>query len=237
MERGGNCMNGRLFWGFILILLGVGLLLDQTGYINFGDIISLYWPCILILIGIFGLFDRKSSKVWNSVLVIFGVLMQMRRLDYIDVDIFRLLFPIILIVVGISIIFNYGVKKNNNFADSEKRGRSNISMEDTVDLFVIFSAIDTLNQSQTFKGGKISAIFGGIDLDLRKAKLNNNEAFMDVTALFGGVDILVPDDWRVEMMGTPILGGWDNNTKPNLDPNAPVLKIRGTPIFGGIEVK
>ena len=230
-------MSGRLFWGFILILLGVGLLLDQTGYINFGDIISLYWPCILILIGIFGLFDRKSSKVWNSILVIFGVLMQMRRLDYIDVDIFRLLFPIILIVVGTSIIFNNGVKKNNNSPDSERWGRSSISMEDTVDLFVVFSAIDTLNQSQIFKGGKISAVFGGIDLDLRKAKLNNNEAFMDVTALFGGVDILVPDDWRVEMMGTPILGGWDNNTKPNLDPNAPVLKIRGTPIFGGIEVK
>jgi predicted membrane protein len=230
-------MSGRFFWGLILILLGAGLLLDQTGYIEIGDLISLYWPSALILIGIAGLFERRSSKVWNSILIIFGVLMQMKRLDYIDIDIFRLLFPIILIVVGISVIFNTGVRKHHSPVEPEKWSKGSVSMEDTVDLSVIFSGIDTLNQSQTFKGGKLSAIFGGIDLDLRGAKLNNNEAFLDVTALFGGVSIFVPDDWRVEVMGTPILGGWDNKTKPNQDPNAPVLKIRGTPIFGGIEVK
>ena len=230
-------MSGRLFWGFILILLGAGLLLDQTGYIVFGDIISLYWPSILILVGIVGLFERRSSKVWNSILIIFGVLMQMKRLDYIHVDIFRLLFPIILIVAGISVIFNQGVRKHSSPVEPEKWSKSNASTEDTVDLFVIFSGIETLNQSQAFKGGKLSAIFGGIDLDLRGARLNNNEAFLDVTVLCGGADIFVPDGWRVEVTGTPILGGWDNKTKPTSDPYAPVLKIRGTAIFGGVDVK
>ena len=230
-------MSGRVLWGFILILLGGGLLLDQTGYINFGDIISLYWPSILILVGFFGLFDRRSSKIGNIIAIIFGILFQLNRLDYITIDVFKLFFPLILIIMGLNIIFSKGVRKHNSPVEPEKWSKKNLSAEDVVDMFVVFSGIETINQSQYFKGGKISAIFGGIDLDLSGTTLNNNEAFLDVSALFGGVDIIVPRHWRVEMMGTPILGGWDNKTRPSTDPNAPVLKINGTAIFGGIEVK
>jgi len=230
-------MSGRFFWGFILILLGGGLLLDQTGYIEFGEIISLYWPSIVIVAGLLGLFDRKSSKVGNIIAIIFGILFQLNRLDYITIDVFKLFFPLILIIMGLNIIFSKGVRKHNSPVEPEKWSKKNLSAEDVVDMFVVFSGIETINQSQYFKGGKISAIFGGIDLDLSGTTLNNNEAFLDVSALFGGVDIIVPRHWRVEMMGTPILGGWDNKTRPSTDPNAPVLKINGTAIFGGIEVK
>ena len=236
-KRGGLFMSGRYFFGIILILLGLGFLLDQTGYINFGDIISLYWPVFIILVGLTGLFDRKSSKLGNLIVIAVGVLLQLSRLDYITIDVFQLFFPIVLILIGINIIFSKGVKKHKASVEPEKWSKNNVSLEDTVDLFVIFSGIDTMNQSLAFKGGKLSAIFGGIDLDLRGASLNNNEAFLDVSALFGGVDIKVPDNWRVEMTGTPIFGGWENNTRPNTDQGAPVLKIRGTAIFGGIDVK
>lgn len=230
-------MKGKYFFGLILVLLGVGLLLDQTGYIEFGDIISLYWPSILILVGLAGLFDRKSSKMGDLIVLALGILLQLNRLDYIEVDVFRLFFPIVLILIGVSVIFSKGITKHQSPVEPDKWSKANATSEETVDLFVVFSGIETINQSSTFKGGKISAIFGGIDLDLRGAVLNNNQAFIDATALFGGIDILVPDHWRVEMQGTPILGGWENNTRPNNDPNAPVLKISGTAIFGGIEVK
>lgn len=230
-------MSGRYFFGIILILLGLGFLLDQTGYINFGDMISMYWPVFIILVGLTGLFDRKSSKLGNLIVIAVGVLLQLSRLDYITIDVFQLFFPVVLILIGINIIFSKGVKKHKTSVEPEKWSKSNVSLEDTIDLFVIFSGINTMNQSRTFKGGKLSAIFGGIDLDLRGASLNNNEGFLDVTALFGGVDIKVPDNWRVEMTGTPIFGGWENNTRPNNEPGTPVLKIRGTAMFGGIDVK
>ena len=230
-------MGGRYFIGLILILLGVGFLLDQTGFIQIGDIINMYWPVIIILIGLSGLLDRKSSKLRNLIVLAIGVLLQLRKLGYITIDVFQLFFPVVLILIGINIIFSKGVKKHKTPVEPEKWSKNNATAEDTVDLFVIFSGIDTINQSNSFKGGKVSAIFGGIDLDLRGVTLNNNEAFLDVTALFGGVDISVPPNWRVEMTGTPILGAWENKTRLNTDPGAPVLKIRGTAIFGGIEVK
>ena len=234
---GVNILGGRYFIGLILILLGVGFLLDQTGYIQIGDIINMYWPVIIILIGLSGLLDRKSSKLVNLIVLVIGVLLQLRKFGYITIDVFQLFFPVVLILVGINIIFSKGVKKHNTPVEPEKWSKNNATVEDTVDLFVIFSGIETINQSNSFKGGKVSAIFGGIDLDLRGVTLNNNEAFLDVSALFGGVDISVPGNWRVEMTGTPILGGWENKTRLNNDPGAPVLKIRGTAILGGIEVK
>lgn len=230
-------MGGRYFFGLILILLGVGFLLDQTGYIQFRDVISMYWPVIIILVGLSGLFDRKSSKLGNLIVIAIGVLLQLRNFGYITIDVFQLFFPVVLILIGINIIFSKGVKKHKDPVEPEKWSKNNVTLEDTVDLFVVFSGIETINQSNLFKGGKVSAVFGGIDLDLRGATLYNNEAFLDVSAIFGGVDITVPSNWRVVMTGTPILGGWENKTRLNTDPGAPVLKISGTAIFGGIEVK
>lgn len=230
-------MSGKIFWGLILILLGGGLLLDQLNLLNFAYIIRLYWPSLLIILGFIGLFDRKSSKTGNFILMTIGALLQLNRLDYVDIDIFRLFFPLILIIVGLSVIFGKGTRKHSSPVEPEKWVNKNASMEDTVDLFVILSGNSALNQSLNFKGGKATAVLGGIDLDLRQAQLYNNQAFLDVTALFGGVEILVPDTWRVELNGTPILGGIENQTRPNPDLDAPVLKVAATAMFGGIDIK
>lgn len=230
-------MSGKFFWGLILILLGGGLLLDQLNLLNFAYIIRLYWPSLLIILGLIGLFDRKSSKTGNLILIVIGALLQLNRLDYVDIDVFRLVFPVILIIVGLSVIFGKGSRKHSSPVEPEKWVNENANMEDTVDLFAILSGNSIINQSLNFKGGKATAILGGINLDLRQAQLYNNQAFLDVTALFGGVEIHVPDTWRVELKGTPILGGIENQTKPNPDSDAPVLKIAATAMFGGIDIK
>lgn len=110
-------------------------------------------------------------------------------------------------------------------------------MENSINEFVLMSGIDTNNQSQEFRGGRATAVMGGIVIDLRNAKLHNNEAIIDANAVMGGIEIYVPENWRVEVSGTPILGGWSNKTRRNTDPNAPVLRIKCFAMFGGIEVK
>lgn len=231
-------MSGKIFWGLILILLGGGLLLDQLNLLNFAYIIRLYWPSLLIILGLIGLFDRKSSKTGNFIFITIGALLQLNRLDYVDIDIFRLFFPLVLIILGLSIIFGKGgTRKHSSPVDPEKWVNKNANMEDTVDVFVILSGNSALNQSSNFKGGKATAVLGSINLDLRQAQLYNNQAFLDLTALFGGVEIFVPDTWRVELNGTPILGSIENQTRPNPDLNAPVLKVAATAMFGGIDIK
>lgn len=229
-------MSGRLFFGIILILLGSGFLADQMGYIEIGQTISTYWPLILIITGLTGLFDRKSSKIGNLIVLALGVLFQLNRLNYLDVEVFRLFWPVVLIIIGINIIFSKGVRKHSDPVNPAKWS-TNVITDETVDSFVMFSGLETNNQSQSFKGGKLTALFGGIELDLNGASLENNEAFIDATAIFGGVDIFVPPNWRVEATGVPIFGGWSNKTRPNSDPDAPVLKVRCTAIFGGVEIK
>lgn len=234
----------KYFFGIILILLGVGFLLDQTNVIEFSQIISMYWPSIIILIGISGLFERKSSKVGNYIVILLGVLLQLNKLEYLDYNIFNLFWPIILILVGLNIIFSKGVKthstNSNPNGDNEKnleKWSGNITLEDSIDSFVLFSGLETNNQSQEFKGGKGTAVFGAIELDLREAKLYNNEGYMELTSIFGGIEVFVPMGWRVEMSGVPIFGAWSNKTRLTSDSNAPILRIKCVVVFGGIDVK
>ena len=234
----------KYFIGIILILLGVGFLLDQTNVIEFSQIISTYWPSIIILIGISGMFERKSSKVGNYIVILLGVLLQLNKLGYLDYNVFNLFWPIVLILIGLNVIFSKGVRSHNSNVNietvmekNEENWSGNITLENTIDSFVLFSGLETNNQSQEFKGGKASAVFGAIELDLREAQLQNNEGYMEVTAIFGGIEIFVPQGWKVEMSGVPIFGAWSNKTRLTSDENAPILKIKCIAVFGGIDVK
>lgn len=231
-------MKGKYFWGIILILIGAGFLLEQFEIITFGEIFKLYWPSILILLGLIGLFDRRSSKLGNLILIVIGALLQIDKLNLMEVSAFKLLWPIILILIGLKVIFGRGsivIDTDNSVKKTKFKG--NFTLEDSFDETAVLSGIETNIQSQDFKGGKATAILGGIEIDLRGAKLHNNEAIIDVTAILGGVDIYVPQDWRVEVVGTPILGGWSNKTKFNNELNAPVLKIQCFVMLGGMDVK
>lgn len=231
-------MGGKYFLGIMLILIGAGFLLDQFAIISFGEIFSLYWPSLLILVGLAGLFDKKSSKFGNVLMIVFGGLLQLNKLDLIDVNIYRLFWPILLILIGLKIIFfndSPVVEFKSEF--NKERVSRNISLEDTIDAFAIMSGIETNNQSEHFRGGKATAIMGGIELDLRGAKLDNNQAIIEINAFMGGVELFVPEGWRIEVTGIPIFGGWSNKTRLNTDSNAPLLKIKCFAMFGGVEIK
>jgi predicted membrane protein len=79
-------------------------------------------------------------------------------------------------------------------------------------------------------------VFGGVTLDLRDARLDPEGARIDVTAIFGGVEILVPRGWRVTTSGTPILGGIDNKTAGEAA-GGPELLIDALAILGGADIK
>ena len=230
-------MSKRVTWGILLIIAGLLLFLNEMNLFDFGDLVSTYWPSILIILGLVGLLSRDSSKLSNLILIAIGLFFQLRKLGYITVSIWQVFWPSILIIIGLSIIFEKGTSKHKSEVDPEKWEKENIVNEDIVDYFTIFSGIENTNYSKNFKGGKLSAIFGGIELDLRDADISNGTAVISAAAIFGGIEIIVPPHWNVEVKATPILGGVEKNTKYNKDENAPILKIDGVAIFGGIEIK
>ena len=112
----------RSVFGIILVLLGLGFLLNQFNVISFNNIIGMYWPVILILIGGAGLFNRRSSKTVNITLIALGLLFQAKNLKLINIDIFKVFWPIVLIIVGINVIF----EKKSAITNTKGNSKSSI---------------------------------------------------------------------------------------------------------------
>jgi predicted membrane protein len=229
----GSLMKGRqLILGLILILAGGGMIFDRMGFFEFGSLISVWWPMIIVAAGAVQLYRRSVSYAWGAVIILFGALMQLDRLDILNGHWIDFFWPLILIVIGVSILFPEG-KRKNVFGNSTIE-----TSEDYIEQFNIFSGSDIRFTSKNLKGGSVTAIFGGSNIDLTESDLASDGATIDATAIFGGIDIIVPEDWKVEATGVPIFGGWGNKTKnKNLDIPGPILKIRCVAVFGGIDVK
>jgi predicted membrane protein len=114
------------------------------------------------------------------------------------------------------------------------------SDQDKIDDVAIFGGGKRILHSDNFKGGTITAIFGGSEVDLSNCKLAMGENVIDVMAIFGGMTILVPSDWKIIVNVFPLFGGF--SVKGRKDPNvdydpAKALIIKGVVIFGGGEIK
>jgi hypothetical protein len=95
--------------------------------------------------------------------------------------------------------------------------------------------------SQQFQGGKVTAIFGGLNYNMLKAKLAPGENYLDVFCLFGGMKLVVPEGWTVKIRVMSLFGGFSDKQRfrmPELkmDQDAQLI-IKGTVIFGGGEIK
>lgn len=106
---------------------------------------------------------------------------------------------------------------------------------DVVSVAAVFDGAKLVSRAQSFRGGSALAWFGGVDLDLREAKLAA-DARLTVGALFGGVAIRVPPGWRVESAVRAIAGGVEVASPEGEDPDAPVLVIDGLAFMGGVAV-
>lgn len=220
-----NKSIGQIVFGLAVMLIGVGFFLDALNIVEFSSVLRVWWPMFIILMGLVSLASNPRTFVWPLVVVAVGLLLQIRELGLLTFNPWGLIWPVIIIIFGASVLF-----KNNGPAKKQDH------KEKDLDLFAGFSGHEAKSTSDDFKGGKATAIFGGIELDLRHAKIKD-KANLEVFAAFGGIDIRVPEGWRVEVSGTPILGGWENKTDAPKDKNAPVLNIQGTCLCGGVSIK
>jgi len=146
---------------------------------------------------------------------------------------YNMFWPSIFIIIGVIFI----VTRRKGWTPGKSRGMIG---DDVIDYVNIFSGGERQIVSQNFKGGKISAVFGGIELDLTKAKLAPGRNDLEIACIFGGATIIVPDSWFVTIEVTPILGGFSDSRK--LSPGrsfdtSSQLVIKGAVVFGGGEVK
>lgn len=212
----------RVFFGAAIVAAGALLLLDNVGTLDAGEVISDWWPVLLIGGGVISLLNNRRHWLVPILLIGGGGLVLLRTTGAIDT--LNVLFPIAIIVVGLFFLFGRGMG-----------GPSETGAD--VNSFNLFSGSELSSNSSEFSGGRIGALFGGAELDLRNARLAER-ARLDVFAAFAGVEITVPRGWKVDISGFPIFGGYENaTTKDELSADAPKLQIDATVLFGGLEVK
>ncbi len=216
----------RIITGVLIVAIGIGALLNALNIYPFWETFKGWWPLLVVLAGGFVLIgDLRRNYLWGIVLLVVGSLLFMKEQGVVDFNVFSLIFPIILIAAGLSVLIH-----------TKSRPRSVEHTAHVDDVSVIFSGSETYNKSSDYRGGRATAIFGGATIDLRDAKLKK-QATLDFFVLCGGVELRVPRDWKVVSHVTPIAGGIENKAQGGEAHDGPVLVLTGTVTFGGVEVK
>jgi len=225
--------NNRAIIGVILVLVGLFLVMRNTGvFPNFIDHVIFSWPMLLVTIGLVITIGSSGGKTSGIIVMAVGAFFLIPQIfrETFDVNMF---WPSIFIIIGIVFIF------------SKRKGWNSVSTsppvgDDYIDYVHVFSGGERQIVSDNFRGGKVTAVFGGSEIDLTKAKLAQGVSELELACVFGGTTIIVPDDWNVKIEVVPVLGGFGDSRK--LNPGRVVdmsrqLAIKGAVVFGGGEVK
>ncbi len=220
----------KFLFGVLIVMVGMILLFEQAGILPMFSkymwmVIAKLWPLILVFLGAKMLLSKNNIP--GIIFLLLGVAFLSNTLF--EWNFFAVFWPVIIIGIGISILFEEGKGKTE---EKSKKFSSNDRVSETV----IFWGVDKKITSKEFKGGDINVAFGGLELDLREAKIQKSGAIIHINCAFGGVEIYVPKDCRVKTNGNAVLGDWESRLRDR-DISGPILEINGGVLFGGVGIK
>jgi hypothetical protein len=221
---------GQVVIGLLVVAMGVLFLLDNLGYVGFRHALS-FWPVAFMVAGA-GMMvsqEERNGHVTGLILVVLGLVLLLRHMGLVDIS-WNMIWPVLLIVVGGLILFrtmgggrvHVGVYKTG------------ATPADGLDVTAILGGVQRRVETPDFRGGEVTALLGGCELDLRQCSIVK-EAVLNVFTVCGGVSIKVPVDWTVVMDGIPVAGGFTQKTVPAPDAGKRLV-ITGYAFMGGVEV-
>lgn len=233
--------SGKIVVAVILIAVAALLILDTVlngSLATLTDFAATWWPAALVVIGLVGLVSG-GAFTFHLILTLVGaglLLDPLKETFGWSFDTSSMTLP--LLFLGIAILLIASVLRGKPGNRRTAPGRT-ADASDRSQVISAFSGHEARNASQDFQYGEVTAIFGGSVLDLRDAQMSPGGAKVDITALFGGADLIVPPGWALRVSSTPIFGGVDNRTTNPGTPadGAPVLQVTATAIFGGVGIK
>ena len=223
--------------GVIIIIAGILLLIEKTGILPFEiHHIIFSWQMLLIAIGFVSFFSSES-RTPGTILILIGSVFLIPRIFEVSFNVTHMFWPVMLIAIGVLIL----VKRSpGQLWQMRTHHLNNQNLDDGyIHEENIFSGGKQRVMHQVFRGGHINCIFGGSEVDLTQATLADGVSELEVNTIFGGVTLIVPADWKVQLKMTSIMGGFSDKrsyVKDNSDPSR-VLIIKGSTIFGGGELK
>lgn len=220
--------------GVLVIIAGLILLLSNMNILSYeARHVFFSWQMLLIGIGVISLFGN-GNRTAGYILIVIGAIFLVPRIFDLNFNVMHVFWPAILIAIGILILLKRMPKRplKSNFSSHQSSPEGFIHEDN------IFSG-GKQKVTHEFKGGQINCIFGGSEVDLTQAVLGEGTNELEVNTIFGGVTLIVPADWKIQLKMTSILGGFADKRsylKESPDPSR-ILIIRGSTIFGGGEIK
>ncbi len=220
----------RILWGIVLIFIGVIWGLNRTGVADINIFFAGWWTLFIIVPSVISLFERGSNKTSSIIFLVIGILLLLAAQGVFEFEIlWEILLPAIVILIGLSLIFGHKVDFN------VKEKTKCLDSDDTESIFAAFGEQNVSKSGEKFEKANLNAIFGAVKLDLRDAKLEK-ETVIGAWAIFGGIEILAPEDCIVKVKATPVFGGVSNERKNNEDAKKTIY-IEAYAIFGGLDIK
>ena len=228
-----NKQDANKLIGLIFVVIGTIAVLNNFDIIPWRLRHYLFqWENILLLVGAFLIVTDQNRKAGIVILVV-GLMLVIDDWLWIDISIWDL-WPLIFVFAGIHLIRRTMQKPGNSEPATERDHADGDRVEDVA----VFSGGDRVISTKNFKGGSITAVFGGSNIDLTMSDMQQNSAEIDIFYMFGGSKIRVPKDWQVDLRVTNIFGGMsDKRIISDLNNSSQkVLIIKGMTLFGGAEI-
>ena len=245
--------QGGVVTALIIIMVGVVLLLHQLGVIPRQYVPHLV-PMLFMLGGVLlvvnaatpnvGVLYRRKGKplvknlaanvFWGGAVFLVGFVMELNARGITNVG-WEIIWPIAIIGAGVYTLWHHTRRVTGWNATSPST-----TTDYPFDLNFLFSGTDRQISDKDFKGGRINAVFGGFKLDLSNADIKGDQAVMEINAVFGGGELIVPPNWEVVLSGSGVFGGVEDKTRRYpLDPALAkkTLVIKGAVVFGGFTIK
>ena len=232
MGRSYHSPRSGVAGGLIVVGIGVLMLLHQNGILRISDIWRL-WPLVLVAGGVVRLIQFGSTnRFLGGLMIVLGLVLTAAEFHLIPYGVWEL-WPLGIIAVGLLLLWRSLQPRE----EREPFGKFEYSAA-TPDNVSIFGGGERRISMPDFQRADVLAIFGGYKLDLRKAGMKGSTAVVDATAIFGGVEILVPEHWNVQVRGVGVFGGYgDESHHPGGPEPCPDLVVEGVAIFGGVSIK
>lgn len=233
----------KIAFGCLLMLAGLLLFAFNFNYFpqeHFHIVFS--FPTLLMAFGFMNMFDRKSV-FFGIIIFIIGVVAFIPKVTGIYYDFSMVFWPLVLIGFGLLILLKklFPFHKKDDCCFNHKYKYKENKGPGIIDDVNIFSGNDHRFTDSEFRGGSITNIFGGGEIDFSRSELAEGKNYLDITCIFGGTTIIVPANWKISIQVNAILGAFEDKRYyidvNNQDSSANELIITGTVVFGGGELK
>lgn len=221
----------NILWGIAFIVVGLILAGNAIGITNIDIFFDGWWTLFIIVPCFIGLFN-DSDKTGNVIGLVIGGALLLACQGLLNFEmVWKLVVPVALVIIGVSIIFKDSIHGKINFEIS----KINKSQKDIPSYCATFSEQNANFENEEFKGADLTAVFGGVKCDLRQAIINS-DTVIKAESIFGGVEIYVPSNVKVKIKSTPIFGGVTDKSVHNQE-SEHTIYINSTCIFGGVDIK